>query len=214
MPQEIDHASNAPPDATLTPEGDASGCTDDAADRILAGLYNMAAMLVGDGEDGAMLVETAVASSDVQSCQDEARIQYNSGRALCRAAIALIAERDPASLAAPVDVKPLTTCIHRDELEAAGITRAELESIITGPDRERVRKWLESLSIPVRTIFVLHAVAGYTAAESAFALSTYGGPQAAGWNPNAVGELFRLGLCSLASQLLHSSTSRSQSSKN
>jgi hypothetical protein len=213
MPQENDHANAAPATAAFVPEGDASECTEEAADRILAGLYNLASMLVGESEDGVTLVEKAVASPEVQGCLDETRTQYNSRRALCRSAIALIAERDPASLSAPEDVKPLTTCIQQDELEAAGITRAELENVITGPDRERVRKWLESLSTPVRTIFVLHAVADYTAAESAFALATYGGPQAAGWTPYAVSELYRLGLCSLASQLLQS-TSRNSDSKN
>jgi hypothetical protein len=65
-----------------------------------------------------------------------------------------------------------------------------------------VRGWLESLNTPVRTIFVLRAVAGYTTAETASMLSQYGGPAAKGWTAEPIRELFRQGLCSLASQMV------------
>jgi hypothetical protein len=74
--------------------------------------------------------------------------------------------------------------------------------MIAGPERDRVRNWLESLPTVQRTIFVLRAVAGFTTAETAALLAEHGGPQAAGWSGDAVRELFRQGLCSLASQLL------------
>jgi hypothetical protein len=45
-------------------------------------------------------------------------------------------------------------------------------------------------------------VAGFTTAETADLLEAHGGPQAAEWNQDAVRELFRQGLCSLASQVL------------
>jgi hypothetical protein len=48
-------------------------------------------------------------------------------------------------------------------------------------------------------------VAGLSAAETAGLLAEHGGPQAANWTPDAVRELFRQGLCSLASQVLHAS---------
>ena len=79
---------------------------------------------------------------------------------------------------------------------------------MAGPGRDRVREWLESLPTAMRTVFVLRAVAGFTAAETAALLQAQGGPQAAGWTPEAVRELFRQGLCSLASQLLHASAAR------
>jgi hypothetical protein len=65
-----------------------------------------------------------------------------------------------------------------------------------------VRTWLASLPAAMRTIFVLRAVAGFTTAETIALLKAHGGPKAAGWSPDAVRELFRQGLCSLASQLL------------
>ena len=74
--------------------------------------------------------------------------------------------------------------------------------MIGGPDRDHVRNWLEGLPTAMRTIFVLRAVAGFTAGETAALLRAHGGSEAAGWNRDAVAELFRQGLCSLASQVL------------
>ncbi len=80
--------------------------------------------------------------------------------------------------------------------------------MITGPDRDRVRNWLESLPAAMRTIYVVRAVAGFTAQETADLLVTHGGPQAAGWTADAVRELFRQALCSLASQLIHATAGK------
>jgi DNA-directed RNA polymerase specialized sigma24 family protein len=74
--------------------------------------------------------------------------------------------------------------------------------MIAGPDRDRVRAWLEKLSPAVRTVFVLRAVAGFSAAETAGLLAEDGGLRAAGWSADGVRSVFRQGLCSLASQLL------------
>jgi hypothetical protein len=71
-----------------------------------------------------------------------------------------------------------------------------------------VRKWLAELSPVLRTVFALRAVAGFTAPETASLLAAHGGPAAAGWTSEAVREIFRQGLCSLASQLLHSTNAR------
>jgi len=69
-----------------------------------------------------------------------------------------------------------------------------------------VRNWLASLPTAARTIFVLRAVAGFTAAETAGLLAAHGGPQATGWTADAVREFFRQGLCSLASQLIQAAS--------
>jgi hypothetical protein len=105
-------------------------------------------------------------------------------------------------------LEPASTCIEDDDLASAGISTAELEKMIAGPERDRVRSWLESLPTAQRTVFVLRAVAEFTAAETAALLQTHGGVQAAGWTPEAVRETFRQGLCSLASQLLHASAAK------
>jgi hypothetical protein len=181
---------------------------DDVFDRIAAKLYRMASMLVGEGEASVRLVETAVANADVSVCQDGTVARKSSRRALGAAALELLAERDPGSLAAPQWLEPVTTCIDDDELASAGISTEELENMMAGSERDRTREWLASLPTAMRTVFVLRAVAGLSAAETVALLQAHGGPHAAGWTLEAVREVFRQGLCSLASQLLHASTAR------
>jgi hypothetical protein len=183
---------------------------DDMIDQIAAGLYSMASMLVGEGEDSIRLVETAVANAEVSACLDSvqtrAQARKNSRRALSIAALNIIVQRNPGSLDAPKDLKPAATCIENDDLDAAGVSGQELETLLAGPDRDRVREWIAGLPTVLRTIFVLRAVGGFTAPETAELLAAHGGPQSAGWTPDAVREFFRQGLCSLASQLIHAST--------
>jgi hypothetical protein len=172
-------------------------------DAIAAGLYSLASMLAGEGEDGVRLVETAVATTEVSECTDPLVGRKRSRRALAKAALEVIVRRNPGSLAAPEGVEPTGGCIDDDDLEADGVSGLELERMIAGPDRDRVRSWLENLPVDVRTVFVLRAVAGFTAQETAALLAEYGGPKAAGWTADGVRAVFRQGLCSLASQLIH-----------
>lgn len=176
---------------------------DSMFDMIAAGLYSLASMLAGEGEDSIGLVETAVATAEVSAGSSAEEARCSSRRALAKAAIGLLAQRDPEGLAAPEELKHAVTCIEDDDLDAAAEARESMERMIAGPDRDRVRAWLESLPTALRTIYVLRAVAGFSAAETAALLSTHGGPRASGWTPEAVRELFRQGLCSIASQLIH-----------
>ncbi len=50
---------------------------------IAAGLYSLASMLVGEGEDSVRLVETAVATAEISACHDAKQARTNSRRALC-----------------------------------------------------------------------------------------------------------------------------------
>jgi DNA-directed RNA polymerase specialized sigma24 family protein len=177
-------------------------------DRIAAGLYNLASMLVGQGEESVRLVETAVATADIASCATPHEGRKNSRRALARAALQSIERDHPGSLAAPAALEARVSCIEDDDLESAGVSAEELAGMIAGPDRDRVRQWLAGLPISVRVVFTLRAVAGLSAPETASLLAANGGPSAAGWNSDSVREVFRQGLCSLASQLLHASTTR------
>ena len=178
------------------------GGMDAMLDMIAARLYSMASMLVGEGEDSIRLVETAVARTEISACSNAAEARRGSRKVLCAAAIELISERKPGSLAAPEWLQHISTCIEDDDLESAGISHAELENMLAGPNRENVKNWIESLPTETRVIFVLRAVAGFTADETANLLSEHGGKGAEGWNPDAVREIFRQGLCSLASQLI------------
>ena len=179
---------------------------DATLDAIAAGLYSMASMLVGEGEDSVRLVEKAVATAEVSACVSASEGRRSSHRALAKAGLELLAQRNPASLAAREGIKSGGSCIEDDDLDAAGVSRTELERMIAGPDRDRVRRWLEKLPVDARAVFVLRAVAGFSAEETAQLLAAQGGPLAAGWNADAVRWVFRGGLCSLASQLLQAST--------
>jgi hypothetical protein len=179
---------------------------DDIVELIAAGLYSLASMLVGEGEGSVGLVETAIAKAEVSVCHDPVVARKSSRRALCTAALDILEQRSPGSLAAPEGLEPAATCIEDDDMDAAGVSSEELERMIAGPDRERVRTWLASLPAAMRTIFMLRAVAGFTTAETVALLKAHGGPRAAGWSGDAVREFFRRGLCSLASQLLQAAS--------
>ena len=172
-------------------------------DVIAAGLYSLASMLVGEGEDSITLVEAAVANTEVSVGTEPERARRNSRLALAQAAVEMIVRRDPESLAAPEGLEPARTCIGDDDLDAASTAREELERMMAGPDRDRIRNWLEGLPTSLRTIFVLRAVAGFNAQQTADLLVEHGGQLAAEWDPEMVRELFRQGLCSLTSQMIH-----------
>jgi hypothetical protein len=176
---------------------------DEVLDVIAAGLYSIASMLVGEGEESIQLVETAVARTDLSACSNVDEARKSSRKELCSAAIELISRRKTGGLAAPQGLERAATCIEDDDLESAGLSRAELESMLAGPNRESVKRWIEGLAIETRVIFVLRAVAGFSASETAEMLASHGGEGAESWNPDAVREIFRQGLCSLASQLIH-----------
>lgn len=177
-------------------------------DELAVELYTLAAMLVGEGETSAQLAVTAVETSEVSACENPIAARKSARRALCRAAVAQIAASNSAALAAPSATATVQSCIADDDLEAAGVSAEQLEAMLSGPERDRMRGWLEQLSTMVRTVFVLRAVAGYCAIDTSAMLAEYGGPQASGWTPKAASDIFRQGLCSLASQLLHASTAR------
>lgn len=181
---------------------------DEMFDLIAAGLYTMASMLLGEGEDSIRAVETAIANADAGACHNPEVGRTSSRRALCAAALDTIEQRNPGCLAAPRGLKPADTCIDDDDLDAAGESGAELLRMLEGPDRDRVRNWLAGLATVPRTIFVLRAVAGFTPRDTAALLAAHGGPQSAGWTEDAVREFCRQALCSLASQLIQASTAR------
>jgi DNA-directed RNA polymerase specialized sigma24 family protein len=180
----------------------------DMFDRIGAGLYTLASMLVGEGEESIKLVERAVATADVAPRTDIAEAIRNSQLALCRAAIEVLERRSPGSLAAPIGSEPARTCIEDDDLEAAGVSRDELSMMIAGPDRDRLRTWLAGLPDALRVVFVLRAVGGMSSRDTASLLPIQARPLAAIWTAESVREVFRQALCSLASQLIHANTAK------
>lgn len=209
MPEELEVPKNSPIPASAKSSGQSiarpTGHLAEVVEEVASGLYSLASMLAGEGLESEQLVEKAIADAEISVCQNPAEAIQSSRRALAAGALDLLGSRNPGSLAAPEGLAPASTCIDDDDLSATGISSAELERMISGPDRDRVRKWLASLPLWMRTVFVLRAVAGFNAAETSALLKAHGGPQAASWTPEAAREVFRQGLCSLASQLLQAS---------
>jgi DNA-directed RNA polymerase specialized sigma24 family protein len=212
MSQEFDSPNNRPNPASANSSkqtvSEASEGLQEIVELVAASLYSLASMLVGEGADSEQLVETAIANADISVCKNPEEARQSSRRALSAAALDLLAKRDPEIFIAPEGLTPSSICIDKDDLAAVGISTEELKSMMSGPERDRVRKWLASLPTAMRTIFILRAVAGFSAAEIAALLKTHGGPQATDWSPETTREVFRQGLCSLASQLLHASAER------
>jgi DNA-directed RNA polymerase specialized sigma24 family protein len=176
---------------------------DEMFELIAAGLYNLASMLVGEGEDSIALVEQVVATADVSASDDAAQSRKSSRLALSRAALEMLERRAPGSLAAPQNLAHVNTCIQDEDLDAGEVSSEELAKLMSGPERGRVREWLASLPVEFRVIFALRAVAGFSSTEVASLLAAHGGASAAGWTPENVREIYRQALCSLASQVIH-----------
>jgi hypothetical protein len=181
--------------------------SDPAFDRLAASLYSLAAMLIGEGEDTVNLVEHAVSHTEISACDDAKQAHMSSRRALAVAAVELLERRQPGCLAAPTLPVAASGCIDDDDLDAAGAYGKQLQEMMGGPQRDKVRTWLNNLPIASRVIFALRAVAGFTSTETASLLAAHAGPRAA-WTAASVREIFRQGLCSLATQLIHATTPR------
>jgi len=177
--------------------------TEDMLDIIVSDFYGLASALVGEGEESAAVVEAAVAAADLDCGCNAAVVRKSSYKVLAAEAFKVMERRQPGSLAAPEGIKADDVCIEEDEIESAGISGAEFGRMLVGPERERVRQWLEKLPVAQRTVFVLRGMAGLDSAETADLLKASSAPGAGAWSREAVREIFRIGLCSLASQLLH-----------
>jgi hypothetical protein len=178
---------------------------EEAMDFIAASMYNLASMLLGEGEECVTLVEKGVAAAGASICQDAEVLRRDGIRYVCSEALRLIESREPGALSAPDTAARTVNCLDGDDLEGAGISRADLDRMMEGPERVRVRAWLEGLPAIVRVVFAMRVVGGFCGVETAKLLAEAAG---GGWTPEAVSEIFRQGLCSLASQLLHASAAR------
>jgi len=185
---------------------------DGLLETIAAELYRISSMLLGEGEQAIGLIEDVVANIDLHACSSHSEARHQSRLLLAADAISVLRERDFASksssLAAPADDFGPASCIEDDDLSAAGVTPDELEHMISGPDSHRLRDWLEGLPVSLRVIFVLRAVAGLSSGEVAALLAEHGGPVARNWTPDGVRSSFRQALCSLASQLIHATSTK------
>jgi DNA-directed RNA polymerase specialized sigma24 family protein len=182
------------------PATDCGGCNDSAAIESAAReLYQTAALFVGDEREAMQLVEETVASIEIDPCADGEAARDAANRDLVRRSLARVA-RLRSSEMHPTASTDLGGCVETDDLSAAGITREQLEGLLTGSGRARMRQWLEGLGPVERSVFVLRAVLGRSGAESAHLLEQ---ATADPWTEANIGGAYRAALCSLASSLAH-----------
>lgn len=187
--------------AISEPTRDCADCDDTALFESAAReLYQTAALFVGDEAEATNLVEETVASVEIDPCADAEAARSIAIGDLVERALGRLAVLHPARMH-PTAAADLGGCVETDDLSAAGITQEQLDRLLSGSDRTRMRNWLEGLGPVERSVFVLRAVLGRTGAQAADLLRRTTGDS---WTDAYVGGAYRAALCSLASSLVHS----------
>ena len=186
-----------------------SDCGDAGAVQGMAvELFQLASLLVGNEGRALQLIESSLATMEIDPCRDpEAAREQARGRVVRGALAELFAAQPAAFRSLPAAAASCAPCVQDDDLEAAGLTpvqlRLWLEQQAKPELRRGLRTWLEELPVVQRAIFVQRAVMGQGNEAAAKLLRETGGAEAGGWTPQSVGESFREALCSLANSLAH-----------
>lgn len=170
------------------------------AENAALEMYRFAALLLGDERQALSLVETTVAAAQIDPCVDPSITKAMVREQVLDGALEIMRGHDAASFADVPQSTAASTCIEEDG--TSPLTLSQLSEIVSGPDRSRMRAWLNQLSQAQRAVFVQRAVLGRSNADTAAAINRIARPSR--WTPEAVAGLFRQALCSLASSLLHS----------
>ncbi len=180
----------------------AGGCGDaSAVQGAAAELFQLAALLMGDQREAVELVEETLASVEIDPCLDPGAARKLTSQQVLARGLARLRQIDPGSFAGVPDTAS-SLCVEDEDLSAAGLSHAQLTEWLASDGRQELRDWLAALPGAQRAIFVQRAVLGLGNAAVAEALNA-SGSSATGWSPEAVGEMYRLGLCSLANSLAH-----------
>lgn len=158
--------------------------------------WRFAALMLGSETEALRLIESTVASVEVDPCVDPSTAGGLVRERVLEEALAMMHRQDPASFSELPASSP-SSCL--DEENATPLSGAELADLVSGSGRSRLRDWLNRLSLAQRAVFVQRAILGQDNAATARAINRFAGPAA--WTPDAVGRLFRQALCSLASSL-------------
>jgi DNA-directed RNA polymerase specialized sigma24 family protein len=179
----------------------------DAQTRVHAAaseLYQIAALMMGDESHAVELVEKVVGEARIDPCAEADASVEAARRALVESAVTRLSKIDPNAFDIPVFPEEASGhCIDDDDLSSAGISTSQLADMLRGPERGRLRDWLNKLPVAQRAIFVERAILGWDNAAAAASLSK---AAARNWQPRQVSELFRQALCSLATSLVHAAT--------
>jgi len=185
-----------------------SDCQDSQA-RVHAAageLYQIAALMIGDESQAIELVEKVVDQAAIDPCAEADDSVEAARQALIESAVLRLRQADPNAFDVPtLHGQAGGHCIEDDDLSSAGISSSQIASMVRGPERSRLRDWLNKLPVAQRAIFVERAILGWDNTTAAASLSKAGGSN---WQPRQVSELFRLALCSLATSLVHAAAAQ------
>jgi len=165
-------------------------------------LYQTAALFIGDANEATQLVEQTVASVEIDPCAETDAARTLASRDLVHRTLSRVAAKWPAQMH-PAAAADLGGCVETDDLSATGVTREQLDSMISGVGRSRMRQWLEGLGPVERVVFVLRAVLGRSGPESTELLQE---ATSDAWTEAHVGGAYRAALCSLASSVVHATS--------
>ena len=180
-----------------------NGCSEVLVQDTASKLFQTAALLMGDRDEAARLVEETMAEADVDPCADGNEATAVLQNQLVHAAIRELSQREPGSFVASEAEVGNSLCIDDDDLSVSGITSTQLSELLL-EGRGQLRDWLEHLPVAQRAVFVERAMLGRDNMATAQTLRNAGGETAAGWTADKVSGVFRQALCSLANSLAHS----------
>ncbi len=185
------------------------GCGDAGAVQGMAlELFQLACLLVGDETEALELIESSVATMEIDPCLNPEAAREQARACVVRGALSRIVAVQPDAFSQSHATRDLhDPCIQDDDLSAAGITPTQLRQWLEQqgkPElRQGLREWLDRLPVEQRAIFVQRAVLGQGNEAAAGLLREAAGPEAQGWTAQNVSDTFRLALCSLANSLAH-----------
>jgi len=190
------------PDPTRAPDVPPPSLNDAVGD-----LFQTAVLLLGEEQTAALVVEQVVAEAAIDPC--DPGIDFDSRanelmNQIIAASLARLRRNDAGALDAPRDSGYSGICIDSDDLSTSGISSAELQAMVDGPGRVKLRDWLEQLAPSPRAVFVLRAILGRGTDSTAAILRASG---AKGWTADQVSLVYRQALCSLATSLVNSTQS-------
>lgn len=183
------------------------GTTESGASRVESAaldLFQVAALLLGNEEEAAGLVEEAFSRLRADPCADAGAAEEEAKPRLVDAGLGRLLRQHPTAFAVPPAAEADATCIDVDDLDSAKITADRVAAMLRDPVRSRIREWIGRLAPAHRAVFVLRAVAAQDTDQTVQALRRSGAAGVHLWGPAEVAAAYREALCSLASSLVTS----------
>jgi DNA-directed RNA polymerase specialized sigma24 family protein len=169
--------------------------------EVVQELFQTAALILASQEEAVVAFEQAVARTDIDPSTEPAKVYLQTRELLTRLAVERAVALDPSAFTPEALAPASDVCLDTDDWEATGLTAGQLNELVSGTGRTRLRDWLEHLRPASRVIFVLRAILGKDSPQVAETLQQ--ASPGAVWTPAQVGQVFRGALCSLATSLVH-----------